>query len=305
MEAQIKPHTERILKQVIYKYILDEEQPIAARSLKICELIGLFVPADFMIPTIVRHLTDTESKNVPRFVSSCLTALSAVITYSGVRFADQFDGLIDKLLTLITTSDYLQSENVEVLDRTLRVTHNIVFAAGKQSCKSRQRVLFKLLLQLGSTPQLINAKVQVDQTLELLAKNCDLQDASDLFSCELEGLLLEMKDDFENWNRNTSERFIFDMLVRRADTAVVDYWDQILEIIAANVDPDTKDYELRLDMLSLIEHLLLQPNLQSTIAFYTEIIIKLILLPSTEWRAGIPNLSIRKGAVICLLKLLE
>jgi hypothetical protein len=59
----------------------------------------------------------------------------------------------------------------------------------------------------------------------LLAKNCGLQDASDLFSCELEGLLLEMKDDFESWNRNTPERFIFDMLVRRADTAVVDYWD--------------------------------------------------------------------------------
>ena len=114
-----------------------------------------------------------------------------------------------------------------------------------------------------------------------------------------------MKDDFENWNRNSSERFIFDMLVRRADTAVVDYWDQILEIIAANVDPDNKDYELRLDMLSLIEHLLQQPNLHSTIIFYTEIIIKLILLPSTEWRAGIPNVSIRKGAVICLMKLLE
>lgn len=45
------------------------------------------------------------------------------------------------------------------------------------------------------------------------------------------------------------------MLVRRADTAVVDYWDNILEIIAACIDHD-KDYELRMDMLSLIEHLL-------------------------------------------------
>ena len=64
-----------------------------------------------------------------------------------------------------------------------------------------------------------------------------------------------MKEDYENWNRNTSERFIFDMLVRRAETAVVDYWDLILEIIAANVVHE-KDYELRMDMLSLIEHLL-------------------------------------------------
>jgi hypothetical protein len=94
-----------------------------------------------------------------------------------------------------------------------------------------------------------------------------------------------MKEDFEKWNRNSNERFIFDMLVRRADTAVIDYWDQILEIIAANIDTE-KDYELRMDMLSLIEHLLQQPNLHSTIVFYTEIIIKLILLPSTGWRPG-------------------
>lgn len=53
---------------------------------------------------------------------------------------------MDKLLTLLTASDYIQSENVEVLDRTMRVTHNIVFAAGTKSSKSRQRVLFKLLL---------------------------------------------------------------------------------------------------------------------------------------------------------------
>lgn len=136
---------------MIYKYILDEEPAIANRSLKICELLGLYVQTDYLLPTIVGHLTDTESKSVPRFVSSCLTALSAVITYSAVRFADQFDGLMDKLLTLITNSDYLQSENQEVLDRTFRVTHNIVFAAGTKSCKSRQRVLFKLLLQLGSS----------------------------------------------------------------------------------------------------------------------------------------------------------
>lgn len=102
VEGEIKQYTEKILKQVIYKYILDEEPAIANRSLKICELLGLYVHTDYLLPTIVGHLTDTESKNVPRFVSSCLTALSAVITYSAVRFADQFDGLMDKMLTLIT-----------------------------------------------------------------------------------------------------------------------------------------------------------------------------------------------------------
>ena len=56
---------------------------------------------------IVSHLTDQESKQVPLFVQSCLTALSAVITNSSVRFADQFESQIDQLLNLIVSSDYL------------------------------------------------------------------------------------------------------------------------------------------------------------------------------------------------------
>jgi hypothetical protein len=62
-----------------------------------------------------------------------------------------------------------------------------------------------------------------------------------------------MKEQYENWNKHTPERFIFDMLVRRSYTAVVDYWESILMIIAANIDNE-KEAELRMDMLSLVEH---------------------------------------------------
>lgn len=71
-----------------------------------------------------------------------------------------------------------------------------------------------------------------------------------------------------------------------------------------NID-HTKDVELRFDMLSLCEHLLMQENLHSTIIFYTEILIRLILMPSTEWRAGMPVGKIRKASVICLIKIME
>ena len=86
---------------------------------------------------IVAHLTDQDSKQVPLFVQSCLVALSAVITNSSVRFADQFEARMDMLLQLIVSSDYLQSENVDVLSKTARVTRNIVFAGGEKSCKPR------------------------------------------------------------------------------------------------------------------------------------------------------------------------
>ena len=42
-----------------------------------------------------------------------------------------------------------------------------------------------------------HAKQDVDSTLEILAKNCGIDDASDLFSAELESLLKEMKEDYD------------------------------------------------------------------------------------------------------------
>ena len=48
-----------------------------------------------------------------------------------------------------------------------------------------------------------HAQADVNATLELLAKNCGLDEASDLFSQELESLLKEMKEDYDKWNRNT------------------------------------------------------------------------------------------------------
>jgi hypothetical protein len=95
VEGGIKPHVERILKNIIYKNILDEEAEIAKRTYKIAELLGLYVDTDFLLPMMISHLTDTESKSVPRFVSSCLTAFSAVMTHTTVRFANQLETFMD------------------------------------------------------------------------------------------------------------------------------------------------------------------------------------------------------------------
>ena len=42
-EHKIKPHCADILKNIIYKLILDEEPEIAQRTYKIAELLGLYV----------------------------------------------------------------------------------------------------------------------------------------------------------------------------------------------------------------------------------------------------------------------
>lgn len=94
------------------------------------------------------------------------------------------------------------------------------------------------------------------------------------------------------------------MLVRRSTTAVIDFWDEILEIVATCCDRE-KDYELRIDMLALTEHFLKTESLHSTIVFYSEIIVKMILIPCLKWSPGIPSNSIRKASIVCLMTLLN
>ncbi|CDW75974.1 heat repeat-containing protein 2 [Stylonychia lemnae] len=303
VEDGIKPHVEKILRSIVYKLILDEEPDISSRAYKIAELIGLYVQTDYVLPMMISHLTDTESKSVPRFVSSCLTAFSAVLIHSSVRFSDQLQSFMANLIKLIVSSDFLQSDNVDVLDRTLRVTANLIHTAGPL-CKQHQHSLFKILLQLGSIPNMASHRAAVDETLHKLAKNCGLDEGGDLFSVELSELIEEMQESYENWDKHTPERFIFDLLVRRANTALIDKFEDILQIIAANVEND-KEYELRMDMLALVEFLLQAEQLQSNIVFYSQIVLKMILIPSTQWKVGKPNIKIRKAAVICMIRLLE
>ena len=144
-EDKIKPHCNEILKNVIYKLILDEEPEIAQRTYKIAELLGLYVQTDYLLPMMISHLTDQESKNVPRFVSSGLTAFSAVIHHSTQKFPDQLDSFMNKLIELIVSSDFLNNDNPEVLERVLLVTRNLVDAAGPL-CKMYRHGLFKILL---------------------------------------------------------------------------------------------------------------------------------------------------------------
>ena len=122
VEGAIKPHSAKILKDVVYKLILDEEPEIANRTYKIAELLGLYVETEFLLPMMITHLTDSESKNVPRFVSSGLTAFSAVIHHSTKRYPEQLDSFMQKLIDLIVSSDFLNNENPEVLERVLLVT---------------------------------------------------------------------------------------------------------------------------------------------------------------------------------------
>ena len=42
-----------------------------------------------------------------------------------------------------------------------------------------------------------------------------------------------------------------------------------------------------------------------TMTFYSEVVLKMILIPATVWKVGSPNVKIRKAAVICMMRLVD
>jgi hypothetical protein len=207
------------------------------------------------------------------------------------------------ILELMTNSDYLNSESVKVLESVLNLCTNIIKSCGTE-CLKYKRDIFKVLLQLGSVPGTAHLHHEVDDTISLLAIRCGCQTSSELFSMELESLLKEMKETYVDWSENTPDRFIFDMLCRKSNEAVVEYWDLILEIVGMNCTHE-RTYNLRMDMLALIEHFIGKESLQDTLCYYGEVIIQGVLIPCIEWRIGIPTVKIREAGIICLKKLLE
>jgi len=67
----------------------------------------------------------------------------------------------------------------------------------------------------------------------------------------------------------------------------------------------SKPYNLRLDMLGLIEYFIENEELKSTLVYYGDIFLRAVLIPCMEWRSGMPNTKIREGAIICTKKLID
>lgn len=257
---------------------------------------------DYIIPILIDHLKDRDSLSLPHYISSCLYVFSQVVLYSTANY-ESIQNHLDTIMELMASSDYLNSESIAVLESVLLLCTNVIKSVGSE-CLKYKRDLFKILLQLGSIPGTSHLHTEVETTIDLLALACGCKSTDELFSLELSSLIEELKESHENWDENTPERFIFDMLCRKSNEAVSQKWDDILLIVGTNCDSE-KPSSLRMDMLSLIEHFLSKETLQDDLQYYGNVLVEGVFLPCIEWRSGMPNIKIRQAGIICTKKLID
>lgn len=59
-----------------------------------------------------------------------------------------------------------------------------------------------------------------------------------------------------------------------------------------------------MDMLALMEYFINNEDLKSTLMYYSDVLLRAVLVPCMTWRAGMPNTKIRQGAIRCCLQLI-
>lgn len=82
--------------------------------------------------------------------------------------------------------------------------------------------------------------------MEILSKKSGYSSVSDLHSNEIAVLIKEFLGDksYRSWNKNSKDRFKFDVIIRNCKCGIVPFLSDILEIMKDVVDPQN-DIEIR------------------------------------------------------------
>lgn len=352
----LSKYSEKVLF-ALYKNADHEDETVRKLVKEVAEIVGKNFDQEILIPTVLRHLQDSEIKNSNMFCA-CLSVFSALlkkiinISFSStkliietMRGMDIFNSCFNtekvfkdvimythEIYTNIVNNLYSEFKlvNSSNLDSNLNsvsnnnidsyngsYSNNSNLGTNKKSdletiLKTYHSDIFYSLLLLQSIPILpINNRKEIENHFKIFAEMFNLESIADLYNLELLFVLEKFKSTHNEWRRNTADRFAFDTYVKNAGEFLNfdsgENWIRILEIISDCCDAN-KDIEMRMDMIILIDSLITTAGSYSTdssLAFFTEFIIEQILLPAAVWRAKRPNTTVRKGALICLLKLYQ
>lgn len=284
---------------VLYKHFDNDEIEINKKVNQIANILGTYLNSKILIGTICKHINDSEVKNSLNPISARIRILSNVL----INMKDLENPTISLILQIIEGLDiynlsdsvYTKSILIDSFNIFANLTENL-----KENCKTFHSSLFYNLLLLGSIPDLIDIRKEVNFSMNTLSKNCGFDKREDMFSLELGIMLEKFKESHKNWRNISPDRFAFDTYVRNAGNSLGEHWVDILLIIADCVEND-KDLEMKMDMIILIDSIIENPDLHSQLSYYIDFIVPEILLPCCVWRPTKPTYKVRKAAIVCLM----
>ncbi|XP_027778578.2 dynein axonemal assembly factor 5 [Marmota flaviventris] len=291
-EDHTTQHLEIILR-TLQQACADEEKAVVSSCMKSAELIGTFVSPEVFLKLILSMLKKAPS-------SSSLLVLASVI-----RGCPQ-DALQPHLkviaMELAQAHICQASENSLYLEHLLLCVQALVSTC-QEDCSAASLQLMEVLLTIIAVSGATGLGEKAQETMNALASVENVPSSQDLYRKHMGPLLERLTASHSDWTVHSVELLQFSVIVTQSGPAVGEALQHVVPTLRACLQP-AKDPHMRLKLFSVLSSVLLRPkdtiDSQGQFHGYLEMVLKDILAPNLQWRAGRTAAAIRTAAVSCL-----
>ncbi|NWR73478.1 DAAF5 factor, partial [Centropus unirufus] len=296
-EDHITQHMELLLR-TLYQACMDEESNVVKNCMKAAELIGMFVS-----PKVSLKLITAAFGMTPK--PSCVMVLTAVIRGSSKEILQPH--LTNLGNTLSQDGVCQRSEEVFYMEQLLYCVQGLIEVC-QEDCKEISLQLMKILVVIMAVPGTQHLKEKVEETMSSLAEAQQLDGFLYLYKQHIIQLMEWVSVSHDCWTCYSSEILQFEVIATHSGPVIGEALGNFILILKTCLQPN-KDPQMRLKLFTVLAQLLQQAsetvNSQGLFPSYLETVIKDILAPNLQWRAGRTAAAIRTTAVSCLWALIH
>jgi hypothetical protein len=299
--SSLENYVDKILNSIYNKFEEDEE--FNKQLENVANMLGLTIDQSIIIPILLKHIQEIESKNSFQPLLSRLKILSYILQ-KVTNITNESVTLILKtlkVLDLFNIPENIFSKNILI---SLYFIYDSIISNLQKECKNFRKEFLLPLLLLQSLPETKQIHEAVKKTILKLAENNGFTSVEDLYSLELEDILSHFNETHITWNKSSPDRFAFDTYIKNGGAALEKHWYEILVIISQTTEP-VKDLEMKMDMICLLDFLIDNQEVNYQLKSFMDYIIPEILLPSCAWKSQRPSYKVRKAALVCLIKIFK
>ena len=304
-------HVTQHLEKVMYGMYKASLEPYLATHIDMsAQILAQFVEPivwkEFILSALAGASTGEVKSRVgvsPALCTSCLRVLASLIKGSK---CEALLPITQELFDTLCKPEVNETAHQPLYAELQGVVEALLMTMGPAIEQFTTQTLF-LILRLCSVQ---TGEVELEKAESLITALAELQSVpvSELYSKHAPTIVEQMKGQHRDWTRHSADHSLFGQLLLRSGPVVSKIMPDIYAIFKDCTSTE-KDPELRMSFFALLGRLLRDaPSTKDSaleFSVFSEQIIREIILPNMEWRAGRTAGTVRTAAVSAFWSMLK
>lgn len=300
-EDAVASHMKTIFR-VLLKYVDDDSKEVQRVVLNIAYAVAFFLSPDVVFPYFLENLFVPEGGSEGMLRQSLKTRLQILNELIRGANKEKLEPHIKTLINVLASLELESSESANIVEQLLRLVELIMDSA-KEQCKEYRSRLFSTILNIAASSGGV-CQPAIDRNLDKLRTYCSLQSSQELYSLELPAQLKSLAEESKAWNKASTRRFAFKLLVLNAGDAIEDYWELVVAVLE-NCTQQAKDFELKCDAVMFLENVIDVYGETPKLEEFAEQMLVKVLVPCCVWKAGKYHSNVRRTSINCIRKIVN